>query len=86
MLSQRKIKIPKSITKQFVMCKNIFGVNWVLYEVEATKLSEEAAKFFLNHHCRLTANPISIIPLYPVYTQENDIIHCDVAKMFFYFS
>ena len=86
LLSTRKVKTPKSVTKKFVMCKNISDVNWVLYEIEATQLSEEAAKFFLNYHCRLTANPISIIPLYPMYTQENDIIHCDVAKMFFYFS
>lgn len=86
LLSTRKIKPPKSVTKQFVMCRNISGVNWVLYEVEATELSEEAAKFFLNYHCRLTANPISIIQIYPVYTQENDIIHCNCAKMFLYFS
>ena len=60
--------------------------NWRLYEIEAYRLSEEAAKFFLDYHCRLTDKPISIQPIYPVFTQYDDIIHCNASKMFIYFS
>ena len=54
--------------------------------MEATALSEEAAKFFLDYHCRLTAKPILISPIYPVYTQDDGIVYCDSKKVFVYFS
>ena len=78
---------PKSVKVKFLMDKHISaGKNYFLYEVEAQELSEEAAKFFLKYHCRLTAKPVSIQPIYPVFTQADDIIHCNAPKMFFYFS
>lgn len=80
------IRSSESVKVEYLTCKNIFRDKWFLYEVEATKLSEEAAKFFLNYHCRLTANPISIIPIYPVNTQDDDVIYCDSRKIFVYFS
>ena len=37
-------------------------------------------------HCRLTAKPVSISPIYPVFTQDDDVIHCNSKKIFVYFS
>ncbi len=75
----------KGVTVKTLAHKNFEGKKWRLYEVEATELSEEAAKFFLNYHCRLTEKPISITPIYPVHTQDEDIIHCNSERIFFYF-
>ena len=60
--------------------------SWFLYEVEATELTEQTAKFFLKYHCRLTANPVSISPIYPVYTRNEDVVYCDAEKIFVYFA
>ena len=76
----------KFIKVEFLACKHIFRDRWSLYEVEATELSKEAAKFFLHFHCRLTAKPVSISPIYPVFTQDDDVIHCNSKKIFVYFS
>lgn len=76
----------KGLTVKHLANKNIGGKKWRLYEVEATELSEGVAKFFLKYHCRLTATPISIVPIYPVHTQEDNIVYCDLSKMFIYFS
>ena len=76
----------KGVDVKVLLQKYICRKWWRLYEVKATALTEEAAKFFLHYHCRLTAKPISIIPIYPIYTQENNIVHCNSARLFFYFS
>lgn len=76
----------KGVTVKTLVHKNFDDKKWRLYEVEATELSEEAAKFFLNYHCRLTEKPISITPIYPVHTQDDDIIYCNSDRIFFYFS
>ncbi|MBQ6817138.1 MAG: hypothetical protein IJO27_01760 [Bacilli bacterium] len=50
-----------------VICKiEIDGLHGRIYKVKALDFSEESAKFFLNLHCRLTENPISFIPLWPL--------------------
>ena len=46
-----------------------------IYKVKALDFSEESAKFFLDLHCRLTENPISFIPLWPVTVQSPYIIY-----------
>ena len=76
----------KSVAVEPLICKEIFSNKWVLYTVEATELSEGAAKFFLNYHYRLTVKPILTSPIYPVYTQDDDAIYCDAEKIFVYFS
>ena len=86
LLTDKKISAPENVALKCLIDKNTFGNNWLLYEVEAVKLSEDAAKFFLNYHYRLTAEPVLIRPIYPIYTQDDEIIHCDSSKIFFYFS
>lgn len=46
-----------------------------IYKVKASDFSEESAKFFLDLHCRLTENPISFIPLWPVTVKSPYIIY-----------
>ncbi|MCI6863368.1 hypothetical protein [Anaerobiospirillum succiniciproducens] len=43
--------------------------DWVLYEVRALSFDHEAAKFFLQFHCRLTNSPVSFQPLWPLYVE-----------------
>ena len=47
---------------------------WYLYEVEASEYDEEAAKFFLDLHCRLTDEPLTIQPVWPLYIQTPFVI------------
>ncbi|MCD8155498.1 MAG: hypothetical protein LUF78_12605 [Clostridiales bacterium] len=48
--------------------------SWTLYLVSATKLDENAARFYLNFHCRLTDQPVSLQPVWPLYVEGNYII------------
>lgn len=48
--------------------------SWILYEVCASTLCEEAARFFLNFHCRLTDHPISLQPVWPLYVAGEFLI------------
>ena len=57
---------------------------WRLYELKATALTEDAAKFFLRYHCRLTAHPISLRVLYPIYTLDRYKIRHDARELYMY--
>lgn len=86
LLTNQCVRPLKDVVVEKVFIKKIFRYYWALYEVEATALSEDAAKFFLDYHCRLTAKPILISPIYPVHTQDDEIICCDAENIFVYFS
>lgn len=45
-----------------------------LYLVSANELNENAAKFFLNYHYRLTSEPVSMQPIWPLYIQGSYVI------------
>ena len=45
-----------------------------VYEVKALKCSIEAARFFLDYGYRLTENPLSIVPLWPMHREDSLII------------
>lgn len=59
---------------------------WRIYEVEAKELSEEAAKFFLNLHCRLTDVPIKLTPLWPIHIETPYVIKHDQNAMIMHVS
>ena len=48
--------------------------NWYIYSITATEMNEDAAKFFLNIHYRLTAQPIIIQPVWPPYVEGDFVI------------
>ena len=47
---------------------------WRLYIVEAKKLDQDAAKFFLSLHCRLTDAPVQISPIWPLHIEYPYVI------------
>ena len=52
--------------------------NWRLYLIEATALDQDAAKFFLSLHYRLTDLPLQIFPLWPLHIRTPYVIkHSD---------
>lgn len=57
------------------ICENhIGGTTWYVYEIEATDLSEYAAKFFLDIHYRLTDIPVRMTPIWPLYIETPYVI------------
>ena len=54
--------------------KQVRWKRWSLYIVSATAMSEEAARFFLDFHYRLTESPISIQPVWPLFVEGNYMI------------
>ncbi len=45
-----------------------------LYEIHISELNEDAAKFMLNYHYRLTEVPVSVHPVWPPYVQGSHLI------------
>ena len=76
----------KSINKKEICSKTIGWSTWRVYEVKATEFSEEAAKFFLNIHCRLTDKPVTMYPIWPVYTRSPYVIYHKGAQYSVFFS
>ena len=62
------------VTIKELLRETISWETWYLYEVTAKDYNEEAARFFLDYHCRLTENPISIQPVWPVYIENPYIV------------
>ena len=63
--SYSSIRIREIVQKQFGW------ESWTLYMVSASAFSEEAARFFLDFHCRLTDHPVSLQPVWPLFVEGN---------------
>lgn len=63
-----------SIRIKKITQRNFGNVVWTLYTVSAIKFDEDAASFFLGFHCRLTDQPISMTPVWPLFVGDNDTI------------
>ena len=57
---------------------------YYLYEIVANSMNEAAAKFFLEHHYRLTENPIAIQPIWPPYIENRYMIKHNEKNTFFH--
>ena len=66
--SYSRIRIREIAQKQFGW------ESWTLYMVSASAFSEEAARFFLDFHCRLTDHPVSLQPVWPLFGEGNYIV------------
>lgn len=55
---------------------------WTLFQITASEFSEEAAKFFLEYHCRLTKHPVSIKPIWPLFIERDYIIKHNQDSMY----
>ena len=73
-----------SVSLKQIMFKPKPGRYWYLYEVSANALDKAAADFFLKLHCRLTDQPVSIQPIWPLYTKGPYVIHHNSQEMVFY--
>ena len=74
-------QIEKHITVRQICSKTISFNTWNVYDVVANDYSEASAKFFLNFHCLLTNNPISMVPVWPECIREPYIIKHDSDSM-----
>lgn len=52
-----------SVRIQEIMQKRIGWETWSLYVVSASAFNEDAARFYLDFHCRLTDHPVSLQPV-----------------------
>lgn len=62
------------ITIREVSSKRVFMDTWFMYSVFASEFNEGAARFFLNYHCRLTEQPISLQPVWPLFVEGSYVI------------
>ena len=57
---------------------------WSLYCVCAYVFDENTAKFFLEYHCRLTEQPISLQPIWPLFVESEYLIKHNEGHTFFW--
>lgn len=57
-----------------ICLKRVYGNAFYLYLVSADELNENAAKFFLRYHYRLTSEPVSMQTIWPPYVQGSYLI------------
>lgn len=55
---------------------------WTLYMVSASAFNEEAARFFLDFHCRLTDYPVSLQPVWPLFVEGDYIVKHSQDNMY----
>ena len=67
-------KLYSSIRIQEIDQKHFGWETWTLYVVSASAFCEEAARFFLDFHCRLTDSPVSLQPVWPLFVEGNYIV------------
>lgn len=53
---------------------------WTLYTIRAAAFNQEAARFFLDLHCRLTASPVSMHTIWPLCTEGSYLLKYNPAK------
>lgn len=80
----RAYNIYNGVSVKQLLKRNVSWSVWYLSRVVATDFTESAAKFFLNYHCRLTIQPISIQPIWPVYVQSPYVIQNSGEKTWFH--
>lgn len=74
----------KEISIKQILKRSISWSVWYLSRVVATELTEPAARFFLNFHCRLAIQPISIQPIWPVYVRSPYVIQNSAETTWFH--
>lgn len=65
------IKQRDSVKIQEIAQKRFGRNTWNLYLVSASAFSEDAARFYLDFHCRLTEQPVSLQPVWPLFVEGN---------------
>lgn len=76
------MKSMSSISVQRVSQKRIEWDTWNLYVVSALSFDEDAARFFLDFHCRLTDHPVSLQPVWPLFVEGNYLVRHNQSSMY----
>ena len=71
-----------SIRIQEIAQKQFGWETWTLHVVSASAFCEEAARFFLDFHCRLTDYPVSLQPVWPLFIEGNYIVKHSQDSMY----
>ena len=71
-----------SIRIQEIMQKQIGWETWTLYVVSASAFNEDAARFYLDFHCRLTDHPVSLQLVWPLFIEGNYIVKHNQNSMY----
>lgn len=83
LLIQGKLEYDESCEGLNIDELSTMGVRgWTLYKVSANVLNENAAKFFLIFHCRLTNHPVSLQPVWPLYVEDDHLMTVNGEKVF----
>jgi len=73
------------IHKKLICTSEIGSFNtWYVYAIEAIEYDENAAKFFLDLHVRLTDNPIKFYPVWPAFIEYPYKVMHREDKVYFY--
>lgn len=74
---------PRNSVRIQEITKKRFGwENWILYVVSASAFDEDAARFYLDFHCRLTDCPVSLQPVWPLFVEGNYIVKHNQNNMY----
>lgn len=76
--NSQDIEIKKICEKKISKCI------WYIYEIKATDFTENVARFFLDLCCRLTESPLSLNPVWPIYTKAPYVIQHNRDQLFMY--
>lgn len=71
-----------SIHVQEVARRHFDWETWTLFQIKASNFSEEAAKFFMEFHYRLTEHPVSIKPVWPLFAEGDYTIQHSQDSMY----
>ncbi len=71
-----------SMRIQEVAQKRFGWETWTLYAVSASTFNEDAARFYLDFHCRLTDHPVSLQPVWPLFIEGNYIVKHNQNSMY----
>ena len=73
-----------SIQIQEIMRKQFGWETWTLYMVSAPEFNEDAARFYLNFHCRLTDQPVALQPVWPLFVEGSYVIKHNQNNMYMF--
>lgn len=74
--SGNNIRIEEIMKKRFEL------ETWTLYVVTVSTFREDAARFYLDYHCRLTDRTVSLQPVWPLFVEGNYIVKHNQSRMY----
>ena len=79
------ISYPREIEVNELCAATCGYATWKVFRVVATKFSEQTARFFLDHHCRLTDEPVKMYPIWPMHINSPYVVYHNAKEIYVYF-